>query len=311
MNIPAVSLEPSLVNLIDYKASVECGDKALLYASTYIRQLNEHINGTCSLTNNEIETKVSYLAECLTITLDKAMQELEFLRARLCEGDKFEYVKQLSYIKDTTESFPSMGRLNQTGQSLFYAALAVKQDDTALRVVLSEAGSKELDHFNVIRFHQKNNCDLNLRIIGLWDHVRRNDRPYYLSKNIFDYYRNAKEYMDKKFDPRLLSAYELTDRFFANILSTKGTEALYQVTSAISSVFLDGDSCEGILYSSVEAKGEPVVALKPEAVNDKLDHQFVGDIEVEKCFGYEFFQYRTLGKTVKIDSKDGRLVWSF
>jgi len=309
MTIASVALEQSLVKLIDKKATVECGEKALLHSSTYIRQLNDHINGTCSLSNNEIATKVGYLAECLTITLDKPVQELEFLRVRLCEGPKFEYAKQLSYIKDTTASFPSMGRLNKTGQSLFYAAIVVKQDDTALRVVLSEAGAKDLDRLNVIRFHQRNDCDLNLRIIGIWDQVRRNDRPYYLSKHVFDYYKNTKEYMDQKFDPRLLSAYELTDRFFADVLSRKGTEALYQVTSAVSSVFLDGNSCEGVLYSSVEAKGEPVVALKPQTVDGKLQHQWVSDIAVEQCFGYEFFQYKTLGKTVKIDSKDGKLVW--
>lgn len=309
MTVTRVALEQRLVKYIDDKANVECGEKALQYSSTYIRQLNDHINGTCSLTDNEIAIKVGYLASCLTITLDKPVQDLELLRVRLCEGDKFEYVKQLSYIKNTTEFFPSMGRLNQTGKSIFYAAIAVKQDDTALRVVLSEAGAKNLDHLNVIRFHQKNNCDLNLRIIGIWDLVRRNDRPYYLSEHIFDYYKKTKEYMEQKFNPRLLSAYELTDRFFSEILSTKGSEALYQVTSVIGSIFFDGDYCEGILYSSVEAKGEPVVALKPKAVDDKLQHQWVSGIAVEQCFGYEFFQYKTLGKTIKIDNKDGKLVW--
>lgn len=309
MSTAPVILEPRLVKLIDYKASVECGDTALLHSSTFIQQLNDHINGTCNLADNEIASKVDYLAGCLTITLDMPMQGLELLRVRRCKEGKFDCVKQLSYIKNTTEFFPSMGRLNQTGQALFYAAIAVKKDDTALRVALSEAGAKDLDRLNVIRSHQKKDLDLNLRVLGIWNQVRRNERPYYLSNHNFDYCRKAKEYMGKKFDPRLLSAYELTDRFFAEILSSKGSEALYQVTSAISSIFFDGDSCEGILYSSVEAKGEPIVALKPKAVDDKLQHKLVTDIAVQQCFGYEFFEYETLGQTVQIDSKDGEIVW--
>ena len=188
-----------------------------------------------SVTNKEIAIKVDYLAGCLTITLDAPMEELEFLRARLCEEGKFEYTHELSYIKDTTVSFPKVGRLNEVGQLIFYAAIIRKKDDAALGVVLSEVGAKDLDHLNIIRSHQKANCDLNLRIIGIWDQVRRNERPYDLSELIFDYYKKAKEYMGEKFDSRLLKAYELTDRFFADLLSRKGSEPLYQVTSAISS----------------------------------------------------------------------------
>jgi len=308
-NIEGNALERDLIELIDEKAAYECADTALLFSSSYIKQLNEHISGVHSLTNKEIANKVSYLVGCLTITLDTAMPGLEFLRARLCEEGQFEYAHELSYIKDTTASFPKVGRLNQAGQSIFYAAIMRKKGDTALEVVLSEAGAKDLDNLNIICSYQKANCDLNLRIIGIWDQVRRNERPYYLSEAIFDYYKKAKEYMGKQFDSNLLMAYELTDRFFADLLSRKGSEPLYQVTSAISSVFLSGSTCEGVLYSSVEAKGEPVVALKPQAVDDKLEHQWVRDVTVEKCFGYEFFQYKTQAKTSEIDSEDGKLVW--
>jgi hypothetical protein len=39
-----------------------------------------------------------------------------------------------------------------------------------------------------------------------------------------------------------------------------------------------------------------------------IQRQRVSDIVVENCFGYELFQYKTLGKTVKIDI-DGKLIW--
>lgn len=304
----AVVLQPQLIQLIEKKAREECGDKALLYSSTYICQLKNHINGICKLASHEIETKVDYLAGCLTFTLDNPLQEMEFLRVRLCEGQKFGNVDDLSYIKRTTETFPQSGRLNQTGQALYYAAVAVTQDDAALKVVLSEAGAKELDRFNVLRSHQKTGSNLNLRIIGVWDQVRREERPYYMSQDAFQYYIKVRASMVQKFNPKLLTAYELTDRFFADILSRKGNDNLYLVTSALSSVFLDGNS-DGVLYSSVEAIGEPVVALTPSAVDSKLEHQFACDVKVDKCYGYEFFKYKTIAKTSSIDRNTGELKW--
>jgi hypothetical protein len=303
-----VVIEPTLKALIDHKGQVECGHTNLLHSSVYISQLNGYINGTCELKNHEIESKIDFLAGCMTITLDHPINELEFLRVRLCEGQNFTNVNDLSYIKKTSCTFPKAGRLNLTGQAIFYASVAVKQDDTALRVVLSEAQAKQLDHLNVLRSHQVNETDLCLRIIGIWDQVRRNEKPYYLNQDTFDYYTEARKYMAKKFSRELLVAYELTDRFFADILSREGSERLYQVTSALSNVFLT-DKCDGVLYSSVKAKGEPVVALKPQVVDDKLVHQFATDVLIEKSFGYEFYQFKTLAKTSNIDKVSGKLEW--
>jgi hypothetical protein len=304
----AMVLRPGLIQLIDEKASVECGDTALLYSSTYIRQLNDHMNGTCELATYDIKTKIDYLAGCLTITLDTPLQGLEFLRVRLCDGRKFSNIDDLSYIKYPTDTFPKVGRLNQLGKALFYASVAVKKDDTALRVALSEAGAKELDCLNVLRSQQKLGSDLNLRVIGIWDQVRRNEKPYYLNQNTFEYYKKTREYMVQNFDSKLLSAYELTDRFFSDILSRKSNDNLYQITSSLSSVFIDENS-DGVLYSSVEANGEPVVALTPSAVDSKLEHQFACDIKVGKCCGYEFFKYKTIATTSGIDRNTGELKW--
>ena len=149
---------------------------------------------------------------------------------------------------------------------------------------------------------------LYLRIIGIWEQVRRNEKPYYLNQLTFDYYTKARKYMAKQFSRELLFAYELTDRFFADILSREGNERLYQVTSALSNVFLT-EKCDGVLYSSVKAKGEPVVALKPQVVDDKLEHQFVIEVLIDKSFGYEYYQYRTLAQTSSIGKKSGKLEW--
>ncbi|MEZ9731193.1 hypothetical protein AB4291_08040 [Vibrio cyclitrophicus] len=227
----------------------------------------------------------------------------------MCEDDNFSNIDDLSYIKHPTNNFPSMGRLNKTGEVLFYASIALHQSDTALRTVLSEARVKDLDKVNVLRSHQKTDSDINLRMIGIWDKVRRDDCPYYLSSSVFDYYKEVMAYMEKRFEPKLLCAYALTDRFFDDLLSRKGTERLYQVTSEVSSLLLHDTSCHGILYSSVEAKGEAVIALKPEIVDCAIKHINVTQVHVEKCFGYDFFEYKTLALAQSIEASSGLLTW--
>jgi hypothetical protein len=301
-------IQPQLIHFLNEKATKERGDMALLHSSTYIRQLIDHINGKCKLTNHEVEVRINYLAGCLTITLDNPITGLEFLRARICEDNRFNNIDDLSYIQTTTESFPKAGRLNKRGQAVFYASVAVKQDDSALQAVFSETGAERHDQLNVLRSHQTTKSELNLRLIGIWDQVRRDEKPYYLNSDIFEYYKKVREYMVQRFEPKLLSAYELTDRFLADILSREGNKALYQVTSELGSIFLSGKS-DGIIYSSVEARGEPVVALHPSAVDDKLVHQFVCDILIQENYGYDFFLYKNRGMTSSIDSATGKLNW--
>jgi len=48
-----VELESKFKALIDHKGKIECGDTALLYSSTYIRQLKNHISDTCILSNEQ------------------------------------------------------------------------------------------------------------------------------------------------------------------------------------------------------------------------------------------------------------------
>ncbi|MEQ4653600.1 hypothetical protein AB7092_12120 [Providencia rettgeri] len=309
MENTSIRIDKKVIDLIDTKAARECGEKALLYASTYTRQLNDHICGISNLSEKEIATKVDYLVGCLTLTLNIPAQGIELLRARSCNKGNFGNIQELSYIQNTTKFFPNLGRLNQIGQTIFYASIVLKKADSALGTVLSEVKAKELDHLNVLRSHQKSDIDLNLRMPGIWDKVRRDEKPCYLSQRTFEYYKKVEEYKNKKFNLNQAKAYQLTERFLADVLSRQGSERLYQVTSAISEVFLDDVSCDGILYSSVMAKGEPVVALKPQAVDTKINHQFITDVIVNEYYGYEFYDYKTLGKTVNINSLSGELIW--
>ncbi|GIU23057.1 hypothetical protein TUM4433_04830 [Shewanella schlegeliana] len=118
------SLQPELVELINEKAAVECGQTALMLVSTYIKQLNDHIAGVTHLSPDEISAKLDYFIGCTTITLELPVNDLELLRARRSEDDCFSSLNELSYIKMPTAKFPKQGRLNKAGEVLFYPKLA-------------------------------------------------------------------------------------------------------------------------------------------------------------------------------------------
>jgi len=301
-------LSQKIVNFIGEKSRKECGDTVLRRTVVYIQQLRAHINGHNKLSNQEIESKLDSLIAYTTLTMELPVNDLELLRARRCESNNFEHIDKLSYIKDVTASFPAKGRLNRAGEAIFYASLAINNDDSALHVVLSETKAKELDQLNILRSHQKNNEDLSLRVIGIWDEVRKDRKPSYLAENVFSYYREAWALMQTEFNPKLSYAFQLTDRFLADVMAQEGNEKLYDVTSIASYIFLDSDKIDGILYSSVEAKNAPAIALKPCAVNRAIEPQWVADVRVIKHLGYEFYLYHTIKKTNSIDSS-GKLNW--
>lgn len=302
-------LDSNLVALLHQK-SQEDPERTMHQVSTYIKQLNQHIDGVISLSATDIEKKLDYLIGCTTITLDLPVNDLEFLRARPSEETPFSHTDELSYIRSNlcSDNFPPMGRLNRAGKALFYAALKVRQSDEALGVVLSEAGARNLDQFSVLHSSQKEGTALNLRMLGIWDDVRRGSKPYYLETSTFKSYQLAHEIMRKVLPPLLFRAYQLTDRFLADMMSRKGSDRLYEVTSIAGSMMLESQKADGILYSSVQAKGEPVVALLPSAVDDKLQHDKATEVNVHQHLGYEFYHASTV-RLGRVDSSTGDISW--
>jgi hypothetical protein len=288
-----IVLQEELIQLIEKKAFLECPKTAIKYTTTYIKQLKEHINGVNALPQSEIIHKIEYLVGCVYIALNCHLTNLEFLRGRRCDKDWFTKFEELSYIKPTTENFPKIGRFNKEGKGHYYGALMMPNCNRATNVVLSEIEARELDKINFLRSHQKNGCTINTGMIGIYDHIRRKNRPYYISEPIFLYYEEALKFMQKIFSTELFMAYQLTDRFLADIASSPSSTSLYAVTSEVSDILLSNE-CEGILYSSVKAKDEPLIVITPTSVDEKIDHQCIHNIKVENQYGYEFYEYTTI-----------------
>ena len=288
-----IVLQEKFTQLIKEKAFLQCPKTVIKYTTTCIKQLKEHINGVNNLSQNEIIDKINDLVGCVYISFKLPLENLEFLRGRRCIQDWFTTFEELSYINSTTANFPKIGRFNKAGTGHYYGALMMPNCNRATNVVLSEIEARELDKINILRSHQKNGCTINASIIGIYDHVRRRNRPYYISEAVFSYYEEALKFMQKTFSAELFMAYQLTDRFLADIASSPSSTSLYAVTSEVSDILLSSE-CEGILYSSVKAKNEPLIVITPTSVDEKIDHQCIYNIKVENHFGYEFYKYTTI-----------------
>ena len=292
-------LQPKLVELIDEKASNELPVLALNLAHSYTKNLLDYIDGVTDLSPQQLDGFTDYLVGCLTITLEHPIFDLKLLRARLCENDQaFSSLEELSYFPEPTAHLPKMGRLNKAGQPIFYASVAMKPNDDALMVILAEMQAKAGQRFNILRSHQKKDTDLSLNIIGIWDHIRMGVNKLNLGNRVWEYYQKIANYMGEKFDPHLLRAYQITDRFLADVMSRQGSERLYEVTSRIANVMLYDKrgvftNVDGILYLSTTANQAPVIALTPKAVDDKIEHKVAMDIKVYQHYGYEFYHYST------------------
>ncbi len=288
-----IKIEPKVKILIDKKAE-EMNSNSLYYlleVSKYIKQLNLYIDGLLQLSSSEIENKLEYLIGFFTITLEHPIDAgLKFLRAVKYQEEIdttspcYKEVSRLSYIPVDLGIIPKIGRLNKQGESIYYGCIFFDDKFGGYNVAFSEVNASEYDHINILK--SKSTQELKLNFIGFMDYIFRESKPYFISDDTYEYYKKVYEYMESKFDLNLFVAFQLCDAFFADILNSKESGKLYDITSVLASIFLDGNRSDGLFYTSVQAKGSPVVALKTSAIDNKVKHQSAECFEIIKCYGY-------------------------
>jgi hypothetical protein len=297
-----IELKQDLVDLIDDKAREDDGDYCLEYITASIEKMNLYLSANIDLPDTEINSILDKLVGHLTITLEMPLSDINLIRARKVDQPPFFHyygnISELSYMANPTSTLPRLGRLNAVGTTLFYASIDNTPCDKSLRVTLSEIEANDGDKVNVLYSSVKPKFDLNVRYIGIWDYVVKNRKPYFLSQVAFDYYVAAHNEMKKKFSKNQLLAYQLCDAFFADVLSREGSDRLYKVTSILSDFFLQSGKADGILYSSVKAKGEPVIAISPSAVNAKVDHVHAKAITINQSYSYNYYDYKVTHNTI-------------
>jgi hypothetical protein len=294
-----VNIEEGIKNLIETKAN-EMNPNALYCCnsvSIIIKQLNDYIDGSINLSKERITSLLDHLVGYYTITLDIPLDKgIKILRAvkydNLEEKPCFSEVSRLSYIPQNSKVVPSIGRLNIYGQSIFYGCVYFNDDFGGYNVAFSEVNSLKNERINILK--SETTAEINVNYIGIYEHIKRESKPYFLSKEVYSYFKSVYEYEEKIFEKYVFVAFQLCDAFFSDILRRKESERLYIVTSILASHFLEGDRVDGLIYASVKAEGSPVIAIKPSSVDSKISHKEAVSFEIQENYGYAMYKANPL-----------------
>lgn len=294
-----MNIEDNIKKLINAKAK-EMNPNALYCCnsvSIIIKQLNDYIDGRINLNKERIVSLLDHLVGYYTITLDIPLDiGLKILRAvkfdNLEKKPCFSKVSRLSYIPQNSKIVPSVGRLNKQGSSAFYGCIYINDNFGGFNVAFSEVNALKNEKINILK--SETIAEIKVNYVGIYDHIKRESKPYFLSKEVYSYFKSVYEYEEKLFDKYVFVAFQLCDAFFSDILRKKESERLYIVTSILASHFLDGDRVDGLIYTSVKAEGSPVIAIKPASVDSKVSHKKAISFEVQENYGYAMYKANPL-----------------
>ncbi len=299
-------LKKKIFTLIDEKKeSMMTLDNHLDFVSNIIKDLNSFIDDKKCFTKMEIKNMLSDLVQ-YRVVLDIPLPKDTLLLRGVRIGDARKYpenaeVSRISYIPKDKAHKAQLGRCNKVGNPIYYACIANSIKN--VNVPFSEINTKEQEHINILI--SKTFKNLNLRFIGLYDYYKRGTTPPF---KVHDFFEEVHQYYIDTHDETLLSAIELCDSFFCDILRRKGHCKLYEVTSILSDLFMDTKEVDGLIYPSVETEGSPNIAIRPSSVDEKISHKEVKIFLIQKVYGYSKYyaiEFNTIGK---IQGND--ILWS-
>lgn len=294
-----VDIEENVKKLIKTKAK-EMNPDALYCCnsvSIIIKQLNDYIDGRISLNEERIAYLLDHLVGYYTITLDIPLDNgLKILRAvkfnNLEKKPCFSEVSRLSYIPQNSKITPSIGRLNKYEKSIFYGCVYFNDNFGGYNVAFSEVNALKYERINILK--SETTAEITVNYIGIYDYIKRESKPYFMSKEVYSYFKSVYEYEEQIFDKYVFVAFQLCDAFFSDILRRKESKRLYIVTSILASHFLEGDRVDGLIYTSVKAEGSPVIAIKPTSVDGKVSHKKAISFEIQENYGYAMYKANPL-----------------
>ncbi len=308
-------MDAELVKALDVKCA-ELNTRSAAHLErvfSVTRRLEEHLRGNrlSEALAAQLIGELTYYVLLIPVPIP-LNQKIKFSRAVRYEEPKgitYEAVSRLSYIPIDGPVIPKLGRLNKAGEAMFYAC----KDDHAnsIGAVLSEARAQPGEIFNILisETNPSQNAtgpadnDLVITPLGIFDYYRRGvPDPFRLHPA----HRECYEYLTKRTHPEGMLAMQLVDAFIADILKRQETDALYTVTSVLAAEINSVPIIDGILYPSTQFDSFPNVALKPSAVDKKLQHKSAIAVRVLERYGYGIFKTEQIAKgTVK----NGQLSW--
>lgn len=287
--------------LVLSKTLEEC-QKELIDASIYIEQLNNFIDDKIQLSENKVYQLLKYLYENHTLNLKYQLDKDKWLRrARKYEEQDtqapnycFTKTDELSVIPDDKKDIVGIGRLNKEKQPIYYGCFSDKYFNN-YNVVFSEINAIDLDYVNCL--DSITTGYLEVIHIGIFDLLMRGQKlPHWIDSynlRILKLFKKCCETNNKKY---LLESHQLCSAFFADIISRKDHKNLYKVTSTLANIIFENEHVDAIIYESVQVKGAPVIAIRPEALAQKVKHEKVASLRVEANLGYGIYYTEEINK---------------
>lgn len=247
--------------------------------------LNDFIEERRELTIQQIDDILSYLVGFFTTSLDIPLEKgTKLLRALTYNIDHQETdVSKLSYIPSELRDIATLGRLNQARQPVYYGCIYFGEKGD-VNVAFSESGAKENDTVNVLR--SRITSEVNVYFVGIFDYIHRDNKPRFMPQEMYDTFKKTYEYQEIKYTESVFLAHVLCDAFLSDILRRRDSGNLYKVTSALFPIYSDSQEIDGIIYTSVKSEGDPILAIKTESVDNKLEHEFCDSYLINNDYGY-------------------------
>ena len=263
-------------------------------------QLTSHINGQRSLSTKGICSLVDRLTGFTMLVPVPIPLHLGTVLSRAVKyveddgGFAYDSVSRLSYIPAGATVVPQQGRLNKSGESMFYCCL--NADANSAGTILSEVRAEKGQIFNMLQCRTKfetleHGSTLNVVPLGISDYFRRGVPTPFLLHEVF---REIYELLRSNLHPVAMLAMQLCDAFLTHSLSSAGSPGLFDVTSAISAECLQPNELDGILYPSTTFEGFANLVLKPNSVDRKIRYESAISVRVEEKFGYGIYQIEHL-----------------
>lgn len=274
----------------------------LIEASICIEQLNNFIDDKIELSEKKVYLLLKYLYENHSLHLIYELDKDKWLRRARKYEEKdtqvpkycFTKTNELSIIPDDKKDIVGIGRLNKEKQPIYYGCFSDK-DFNNYEVALSEVNAIDLDYINYLDSITIEY--LNVIRIGAFDlYMRGQKLPHWIdcyNSRIFKLFKKCCERKKKKY---LLESHQLCSAFFADILSRKNHKNLYKVTSILANIIFENEQVDAIIYESVQVKGAPVIAIRPKALAEKIQHKNVASLRIEANLGYGIYYSVTINK---------------
>lgn len=188
---------------------------------------------------------------CCNVGSIEYKEGMRFFRIREYFGENYTSINQLLYAP--SEFVTRMGRLNNIGQSILYVS---KDPVTPFYELKATVGNA----YTVICYEVKEKQSLLAYIIGGGT------------------YENDKSLTEQgKINSKIIDQFFYSE-FTKDVLP--GQEHLYKITNMLAKNFFDMPGCEAYEYPSVALNRNPNLAIKPQAVDEKLKIVSVENIRV-------------------------------